>query len=125
MAAAQRQRPAIGATWIFPAEANPSRVVERRLANRWFRKAEQLAGLAHVKGRGWHAFRRGWATARKGLPDVDVAAAGGWKELESLKTCYQHADPETMYRVVAEVSPEVGPPPRSGRSARRIIAGRA
>lgn len=33
-------------------------------------------------------YRRKWATERKHLPDVDVATAGGWKELESLRQCY-------------------------------------
>ncbi len=48
----------------------------------------------------WHAFRRGWATARKYLSDVDVAAAGGWKETTSLKQAYQQADQDTMLEVV-------------------------
>ncbi len=33
-------------------------------------------------------------------PDADVAAAGGWKELESLPQCYQQADEATMLEVV-------------------------
>ncbi len=45
-------------------------------------------------------YRRKWATERKHLPDVDVAAAGGWKELESLRQCYQQADEATMLEVV-------------------------
>ncbi len=36
------------------------------------------------------------------MPDVDVAAAGGWKTTLTLKTAYQQADPETMLRVVLE-----------------------
>ena len=44
--------------------------------------------------------RRGWATARKYLPDLDVAAAGGWKETTSLKRAYQQADEDTMLEVV-------------------------
>jgi len=40
------------------------------------------------------------STERKHLPDVDVAAAGGWAELTSLKTAYQQADDATMLRVV-------------------------
>ena len=36
------------------------------------------------------------------LPDVDVAEPGGWKTLETLKTAYQQADPETMLLVVLE-----------------------
>ena len=33
---------------------------------------------------------------------MDVAEAGGWKTLETLKTAYQRSDPETMLRVVLE-----------------------
>ena len=52
----------------------------------------------------WHAYRRKWATERKHMPDVDVAAAGGWKNTVSLKTAYQRADPETILRVVLEAA---------------------
>ena len=38
------------------------------------------------------------------MPDVDVAAAGGWKNTVSLKTAYQQADPETILRVVLEAA---------------------
>lgn len=48
----------------------------------------------------WHAYRRLWATARKDLPDVDVAQAGGWASLEALKVAYQRPDDATMLRVV-------------------------
>jgi hypothetical protein len=56
----------------------------RRLANTWL----------------WHPYRRKWATERKHMPDVDVAAAGGWAELTSLKRAYQQADQGTMLQVV-------------------------
>jgi hypothetical protein len=36
------------------------------------------------------------------LPDVDVAAAGGWKNTLSRKTAYQQADAETILKVVLE-----------------------
>ena len=48
------------------------------------------------------AYRRKWATERKHMPDVDVAAAGGWRNTVSLKTAYQQADPATILRVVLE-----------------------
>jgi hypothetical protein len=67
-----------------------------------FRKGEELAGLEPPKGSLWHAYRRNWATERKHLPDVDVAAAGGWKTVQTLKSAYQQADAETMLRVVLE-----------------------
>ena len=55
-----------------------------------------------LKGGQWHAYRRKWATERKHMPDVDVAAAGGWAELTSLKKAYQQADEATMLKVVLE-----------------------
>lgn len=66
------------------------------LASKWLRQAEELAGLETQKGSLWHAYRRKWATERKHLPDVDMAAAGGWREPTSLKKTYQHADSVTM-----------------------------
>ena len=59
-----------------------------------------MAGLETQQGSLWHAYRRKWVTERKHLPDVDVAAAGGWKDTESLKTAYQQADEATMLEVV-------------------------
>jgi len=56
-------------------------------------------------------FRRGYATARKDLPLKDVAAAGGWKDITTLVTCYQQPDDDTLRRVVE------CPEPRSSSSA--------
>jgi len=97
-----RERQAIGDAWVFPSDTNESRPVDRHLANRWLRRAERLAETDHIKGRGWHSFRRGWASARKHLPDVDVAAAGGWKDTATMKRCYQHADAAGVLKVVTE-----------------------
>ena len=63
---------------------------------------ERLAKLEPHEGSLWHAYRRKWASERKHLPDVDVAKAGGWNSLESLKTAYQQADEGTMLQVVLE-----------------------
>lgn len=96
-----RQGPGVGAAWVFPSDTDPSRSVDRHLASRWLRRAEKLAGIEHVRGRGWHSFRRAWASARKHLPDVDVAAAGGWKDTATMKRCYQHADAPGVLQAVA------------------------
>ena len=56
--------------------------------------------VAQQDGSLWHAYRRKWATERKHLPDVDVAAAHGRKETTSLKRCYQQTDEVTMLEVV-------------------------
>ena len=95
-----RERPGIGDLPLFPSPEDPSVPMTRHLADKWLRKAEELAGLEPLKGSLWHAYRRKWATERKHLPDVDVAQAGGWKSTHALKASYQQADADTMLRVV-------------------------
>jgi hypothetical protein len=90
----------IGGAPLFPSPESPAAPIMRHLADKWLRKAEKLAGLEPQRVSRWHAYRRGFATSRKHLPDVDVAAAGGWKSLHALKTSSQEADPETMLDVI-------------------------
>ena len=97
-----RERPGIGAAPLFPSPEDAQKPITRHLADKWLRKGEELAELEPQKGSLWHAYRRKWATERKHLPDVDVAAAGGWKTVQTLKSAYQQADAETMLRVVLE-----------------------
>lgn len=97
-----RERPGLGSAPLLPSPNDPQKPISRHLARTWLRKAERVADLEPQQGSLWHAFRRKWATERKHLPDVDVAAAGGWKELHSLKTAYQQADQETMLRVILD-----------------------
>lgn len=95
-----RTQPLANSTYLFPAPRDPSKPVSRHLADKWLRKAERMAGLEPLNGSLWHAYRRKWATERKHLPATDVAAAGGWAGPESMQRCYQHADQETLLRVV-------------------------
>jgi len=90
----------IGSGWLFVSPGDPDRPVRYEEASVWLRQAEELAGLEPQKGTLWHAYRRLWASARKDLPDVDVAQAGGWSSLEALKSAYQQPDDATMLRVV-------------------------
>jgi len=88
--------------YLFPSPRNASRPVSKDLASAWLEEAEQLAKLPKLDGSLWHAYRRGWATARKNFPLSDVAAAGGWKDTTCLRTIYTQADKKTVLRVVLE-----------------------
>jgi hypothetical protein len=96
------ERPGVGRAYLFPSPRNPARPVSKDLASAWLEEAERLAEVPKQAGSLWHAYRRKWATERKHLPDQDVAAAGGWSDLTSLKTAYQQVDGATLYRVVSE-----------------------
>jgi hypothetical protein len=72
----------------------------RKEFDHWLRRAEQAAGVEKLEGGLWHPYRRKWATERKELPLKDVAAVGGWKDVTTLLTCYQHADEATILKVM-------------------------
>jgi integrase len=96
----QVERPGLGGAYLFPSMKDPSKPLRYEVASEWLREAECRAGVPKQSGSLWHAWRRGWVTSRKHLPDVDVAAAGGWKDVSTLRTCYQRPDPQTMLEVV-------------------------
>lgn len=93
------ERPGVGEALVFPAQKKDG-PIDVTLASRWFRKAEEKAGLEHLPWGGWHMLRRRWATKRKGQSLKDVAAAGGWKGTQVLQEVYQQADMATMEEVV-------------------------
>lgn len=101
--ALRRERMTIGAVRLmFPSPNDPSVPVSYNVASDWLRAAEKLAGLDPLPHGAWHPFRRRWASERKHLPLVDVAAAGGWVETTTLQRCYISSDDETMETVVLE-----------------------
>lgn len=95
-----RRSPRVGDVPLFPAPEKERVSIGRRVASRWLLKAEAKAGLPKLAGGIWHPYRRAWATERKHMPDVDVAAAGGWADTRALKAAYQQADVRTMLNVV-------------------------
>jgi hypothetical protein len=72
-----RERPVIGAAYLFPCPTDPSRPVQYERVRIWLLAAEKLAGLPKQRGSSCHAYRRACATSRKHLPVTDVAAASG------------------------------------------------
>jgi len=86
--------------FLFPSPRNPAHPVSKDLASDWLERAETLAKLTKLDGSLWHAYRRGWATARKHYPAADVAKAGGWDNRETLERIYNQADPATTLDVI-------------------------
>ena len=86
---------------IFPTALNPSRAISRDAFGHWLATAEKKANLPKLDGSLWHAYRRAWATSRKDLSVVDVAAAGGWNDVGTLMKCYQQADDLTLLEVMS------------------------
>jgi integrase len=91
---------AIGSAPVFPAPKNPTVPCDRHVLDNWLRRAFTRAELVPERGGLWHSLRRKWATERKGYPVKDVAAAGGWRDAETMLTSYQQVDAETVKRVV-------------------------
>jgi integrase len=98
---ARAARPAIGDSWLFPAPENPDTPCSHYLLQKWWQRAECLAGLVHEPGRGFHALRRKFATELKHIPLKDLCALAGWKTPHVVLTCYQTADETTMREALA------------------------
>jgi integrase len=97
----QKKLGAVGG-WVFPQRRNPNKAIGRDALAPLIREAEDHAKLPKLDGGLCHPYRRKWATERKHLSIKDVAAAGGWKDVGTLLTCYQQADRETMLAVMSE-----------------------
>ena len=97
----QRELGAI-AGWVFARESDGTAPMDRHLFDHWLSVAEREAELPKLKGGLWHPYRRKWATERKRQPLKDVAEAGGWKDIDTLLSCYQHPDQEALLAVMSE-----------------------
>jgi integrase len=102
---ARAERPAIGAAWVLSDNKDPQRACSRYQLEKWWRRSERLAGIAHEPGRSFHALRRTFATELKHVPLKDLCALGGWKNPDTVLTCYQTADEVTMREALASRRP--------------------
>lgn len=97
----QRRLGTIGG-WVFAGERCPDQPMDRHLFDKWLAVAEREAKLPKLAGGLWHPYRRKWAMERKQLPLSDVAAVGGWKDIDTLLKCDSQADRRTMLNVMSE-----------------------
>lgn len=97
-----RERPGLGDTPLFPSPRNLQVPLSDNCLKEWLHKAQQIAKLPRLDHDAFHGLRRKWATERKHLPDVDVAKAGGWRSLNTMKRSYQQADDVGVLEAVLE-----------------------
>ena len=85
---------------IFPRPQCQTEPCSRHLLDRWLRRAYDMASLQPQPGGLWHPLRRKWVTERKGYPVKDLAAAGGWRDEQTMLRSYQQADADTVRQIV-------------------------
>ena len=79
---------------ILPSGKSPKG--SRELVKTWWERAEKLAGVTHVRGRGMHSLRRKFATELRHLPMKDLQQLDGWKDHNTILKVYQQPDMEAM-----------------------------
>ncbi|MDE2873072.1 MAG: tyrosine-type recombinase/integrase [Gemmatimonadota bacterium] len=89
---AQRTNPGTGDTPVLPAPRNPLACLGAARLHAWWSKAQILAGLDPVPGRGWHSLRRKFASDLMDQPLKVLCALGGWKTAKTVLECYQRPD---------------------------------
>ncbi|MDE0177866.1 MAG: tyrosine-type recombinase/integrase [Gammaproteobacteria bacterium] len=89
---ARRMNPEGGDGPVLPAPANPSECLGAWRALKWWYRAATLAGLEPKRGRGWHSLRRKFASDLMDQPLKVLCELGGWKNPQTVLTCYQQAN---------------------------------
>ena len=84
--------PATGEAPVLPAPRNPLAVVGAARLHAWWQKAQILAELDPMPGRGWHSLRRKFASDLMDQPLKVLCQLGGWKTAKTVLRCYQRAD---------------------------------
>ena len=89
---ARRRNPGIGEAPVLPAPRNPLACLGAARLHVWWSKAQILAGLDPMPGRGWHSLRRKFASDLMDQPLKVLCALGGWKTAKTVLECYQRPD---------------------------------
>ena len=97
------QMPRLGDLPLFPAPKDSTAPIRADTAGNWLTRAEKLAGLPKLAGGRWHPYRRLFATELRTIPVHDVAAAGGWRSVETVQRIYQRAEPSGVLSAVQAI----------------------
>ena len=93
---ARKRELRIGDACVLTSPTDPEEPCSRHLLRDWWQRAEVLASLPPMRGRGYHSLRRKFATEMKDTPLKDLCHLGGWKDGQTIFKCYQQADEHTM-----------------------------
>ena len=77
---------------VLPASEHSAQCLGRSMALKWWYRAATLAGLEPKRGRGWHSLRRKFASDLMDQPLKVLCELGGWKNPQTVLTCYQQAN---------------------------------
>lgn len=86
--------------WLFASPMKQEVHLNTGIARQWIHRAEELAKLDHLPGGGWHMFRRGFLTQRKGMSEADLAALAGFKNPNIMRSIYQQPTFDDMVRII-------------------------
>ena len=89
---ARRSHLGAGEAPVLPAPRNPLACTGAARLHAWWSKAQILAGLDPMPGRGWHSLRRKFASDLMDQPLKVLCALGGWKTAKTVLECYQRPD---------------------------------
>ncbi len=101
----RRRRSALGDGWVLPGPEDASKPCSVFRLRDWWRRAETRAPVARIPGRGWHSLRRKFATELKNVPLPDLCYLGGWKDPQTVLTCYQQPDARTLTTALKQRRP--------------------
>jgi integrase len=91
----------IGDSWVIPSPSHHNRPASRHVLYKWMKKAMRQIGLGDAPGMGYHCFRRKFASELMGLPMKELMELGGWKDPNTILTCYQQAELESLREALA------------------------
>jgi len=93
---ARRRAPGIGDAPVIPGLRERAKPISTDLARDWLQRAQVKAGFAPERGRGWHAFRRNFASELRHVGLRDLCDLGGWKDPMTVVKCYQRPSEDAM-----------------------------
>ncbi len=105
---ARHHAPGVGEAPVLPGVTNPAKPIGAYLARDWMQRAQVRAGLTLESGRGWHAFRRNFASELRHVGLRDLMDLGGWKDPTTVVKCYQRPSEDAM---------------RAAQAGRRVLEG--